>query len=45
MNDIANVVTRIIIKGETVVTKPDELVIVGRGRSAVVFKLPGEKRY
>ncbi|TKD72070.1 serine/threonine protein kinase [Pseudalkalibacillus hwajinpoensis] len=44
MNDIANVVTRIIIKGETVVTKPDELVIVGRGRSAVVFKLPGEKK-
>lgn len=44
MNGIVDMVNSIIIKDETVVTKPDELVMVGRGRSAVVFKLPDEEK-
>ncbi|MDP4550600.1 serine/threonine protein kinase [Alkalihalobacillus macyae] len=44
MNVIADMVNSIIIRDETVITKPDELVIVGRGRSAVVFKLPHEEK-
>ncbi|MCA0172495.1 serine/threonine protein kinase [Bacillus sp. RAR_GA_16] len=44
MNDIEKMMIHIKIEGTRVVQKPDELTIIGRGRSAVVFKLPSEPK-
>ena len=44
MNDIGRVITKIRIEGTSVLQKPEELTIIGRGRSAVVFKITGEQK-
>ncbi|WP_347551049.1 serine/threonine protein kinase [Pseudalkalibacillus hwajinpoensis] len=40
----AEIINRIVIEGTTVIDQPDDLVEVGKGRSAVVFKFPGEQK-
>ncbi|MGG1685098.1 serine/threonine protein kinase [Pseudalkalibacillus sp. NRS-1564] len=44
MNDIGRMVQQIEISGTEVLQKPEELKLIGRGRSAVVFRIPNEQK-
>jgi predicted Ser/Thr protein kinase len=44
LNDIERMMINIRIEGTSVLQKPDDLTIIGRGRSAVVFKIPGKQK-